>query len=214
LGVSVLIPTRSRPKRFKTAVDSLLQTKTGEVEVLSYVDFDDPDVGDYENPTILGPRLTLTSALKRLIEKASFDLMLLGSDDIIFKTQGWDEKMVKAMPKDCIGIVYAHDGGPKNLNHFMFHKKWYSLTGLFPDDFEHFGPDTYVGKVAEGLGRKILVGDVLIEHHHAKNGKAKSDLTYEYPRTSGMVERDTKRLREHEKQRIPAEIELLKQHCL
>jgi hypothetical protein len=28
---------------------------------------------------------------------------------------------VKAMPKDCIGIVYAHDGGPKNLNHFMFH---------------------------------------------------------------------------------------------
>jgi hypothetical protein len=214
LGVSVLIPTRSRPKRFKSAVDSLLQTKTGKVEILSYVDFDDPDLEAYENPTILGPRLTLSQSIKRLIEKASCGYMLLAADDIICKTKGWDEKMMDAMPKDCIGIVYAHDGGQKNCNHFMFHQKWYSLTGLFPDDFEHFGPDTYVGKVADGLGRKIFLKDVLIEHHHTKFGKAKSDLTYEYPRTSGMVERDTKRLREHEKGRIQAEIELLKQYCL
>lgn len=212
MGVSVLITTRSRPKRFRETVESILKTKTGEVEILSYVDENDPKRDEYESPSIIGPRNGLGDAIHRLIEKASCSYMLVGSDDIIFKTKGWDERMLDAMPKDCIGAVHCADGWGNNFNHFMFHQRWVSLTGLFPRELERFGPDGYVGKIAVALKRKFFLEDVVIEHNHFKNNKAKPDETYMEMRNNGTADRDHKRMKSYDA-RIQKEIELLKQYC-
>lgn len=211
MGVSVLIPTRSRPKRFRETVESILKTKTGKVEILSYVDEDDPKKQEYENPSIIGPRRGLGDAIHALIEKASCSYMLLGSDDIIFHTKGWDETMMDRMPADCIGAVYSKDGWGDNFNHFMFHQKWHSLTGLFPRELERFGPDGYVGKIAEALKRRIYVPEVMIEHVHYKNNKVKPDETYMEMRNNGAADRDHKRMKGYE-ERIQKEIALLRQY--
>lgn len=137
--------------------------------------------------------------------------MLLGADDIEFMTKGWDEKMVSAMPDDCIGAVYCEDNWKQTLNHFMFHQKWVSLTGLFPDDFEHFGPDGYAAKVVDAINRRIFLKDVVIEHHHFKNNKAKSDDTYQNARNGGIVDRDQKRLKDYQ-HRIDRDIAVLKEY--
>lgn len=214
MAVSVLIPTRGRPKRFRNTVETLLKTKSGKVEILAYLDEDD-NREPYERIKfpelryIVGPRIGLAKIIHKLIESALHSHMFLGADDIEFQTFGWDTKMVEAMPEDCIGLVYANDNWKRVCNHFMFHQKWVSLTGFFPDDFEHFGPDGYVMKIAKELKRAIYLPDVVIEHLHWKASKAARDLTYAYPNESGMVDRDLKRQKQYEPRAL-RDIEVLR----
>ena len=217
MGVSVLIPTRGRPDRFRKAVESCSKTATGKIEILAYLDEDDEKIPQYDAIRvpcvrfIVGPRMGLARIIHRLIESSLYSFMFLGADDIEFVTKGWDEKMVAAMPEDCIGAVYCEDNWKQTLNHFMFHQKWVSLTGLFPDDFEHFGPDGYVAKVIDPLKRRIFLKDVVIEHHHFKNNKAQKDATYSECRDSGCTDRDQKRLKGYES-RIQRDIAVLKEY--
>ena len=201
--ISALIPTRQRPKRFRNTVESLLKTKKGEVEIISYVDENDPELEAYQKLSFTELRLLvreragLALIIHRLIEAASHQVMFLGADDIEFVTPGWDVKMKDALPEDGIGLVYCNDNWKQTCNHFMFHRKWVSLTGFFPDDFEHFGPDGYVMDVAKELKRNIYLKDVVIEHHHHKNGKAKMDETYQYPQMHNAASRDIKKNKDY-----------------
>lgn len=194
-----------------------MKTKKGKVEVVAYLDDDDQELKKYDAIRIdgvryvIGPRRGLAKIIHHLIELSLYSYMLLGADDIEFITPGWDEKMVSAMPEDCIGAVYCEDNWKQTLNHFMFHQKWVSLTGLFPDDFEHFGPDGYVAKVVDAFGRRIFLPTVVIEHHHMKNNKAKPDGTYLEARNGGIVERDQKRLNDYQS-RIDRDIAVLKEY--
>lgn len=160
---------------------------------------------------IVGPRMGLARILHRLIEASLYSFMFIGADDIEFVTPGWDEKMVAEIPDDCIGAVYCQDNWKQTFNHVLFHQKWVSLTGLFPDDFEHFGPDTYIAKVADGVERKFYLEDVVIEHHHFKNNKNENDATYREARDGGIVDRDKQRLKKYES-RIQRDISVLKEY--
>lgn len=213
----MLIPTRSRPKRFRHAVESGLKTKTGRIEFVGYVDDNDPLLHEYEKielpdtRLIVGPRMGLARIIHRLIDSSLYSYLFLGADDIEFKTVGWDEKMAHAIPEDCIGLVACEDNWKQTFNHMMFHQKWVSLTGLFPDDFEHWGPDTYMKTVAEGVKRCYFLKDVVIEHHHFKNLKGKLDSTYQECRADNTLDRDKKRLKDYE-HRMKRDIEVLKEY--
>lgn len=185
--------------------------------MLAYLDEDDATLPQYDDIRldglryVIGPRMGLARIIHRMIEHSLHSFMFLGADDIEFMTKGWDEKMVAAMPEDLIGAVYCEDKWKQTLNHFMFHQKWVSLTGLFPDDFEHFGPDGYVANVIDALKRRIFLPNVVIEHQHFKNNKAKKDDTYSECRDNGGVDRDIKRLKNYE-HRIQRDIAVLKEY--
>jgi hypothetical protein len=207
LGVSVLIATRKRPKRLKTCIQSLLENKEGEVEVLTYVDDDDDS---YESWTVKGPRFERAKMFRALVPHAKYDFLYMLGDDTVCKTKGWDRKMIEAFPPDRIAVVFGMDGWKNVPGHLMFHRKLYELTGAFPEEFEHFGPDTYLSDVAKGVNRLVHLKDVLIEHHHHRNGKAENDETYSHPRDSMMNQRDKERLESFRKSRMPKDIEILK----
>ena len=217
MGVSVLIPTRDRPKRFRLAAETALKFAKGKVEVIAYVDDDDPQLKAYEEIEIpnvrvmVGPRMGLARIIHRLIESSLYSYMFLGADDIEFQSTGWDLKMSEKIPDDCIGLVWCDDKWKQTCNHFMFHQKWVSLTGFFPDDFEHWGPDTYVKSVSDALKRSFYLDDVTIIHRHYKNNKAKMDDTYSECRAGGMLDRDKKRLENYE-HRIKRDIEVLREY--
>lgn len=147
---------------------------------------------------------------KALIGVAKYDFFYMVGDDTLSRTKGWDTKMVSAFPEDKIAVVFGMDGWKNVPGHLMFHRKLYELTGVFPDEFEHFGPDTYLSDVARGVDRLIQLRDVMLEHCHHRNGKAENDSTYSHPRDSMMNQRDKKRLDEYRKSRIPQDIEILK----
>src|SRR5690554_2132770 len=66
--ISVLAPTRGRPDALQAMADSVYATATGPVEVLAYVDDDDPS--DYSQVTgvriVTGPRIVLSDCWNRL----------------------------------------------------------------------------------------------------------------------------------------------------
>lgn len=184
------MPTRSRPKRFEEAVNSLLRTSTL-AEVFAYLDDDDPEkdaYGVFERVTYFrGPRMRSARAVKFLMTHADTDFMMFAGDDLVFKTPGWDVELMKSIPSDGIGLAFAHDEWKGAAGHYVFHRKWYELTGMFPDVFDHFGPDGYSIKVMETLDRKRIksLPHLKIAHVHFRNGKAEFDKTYQDSRSWG-----------------------------
>lgn len=205
-GVSVLIPTRGRPKRLEQCIGSIKKTAAGEVEALTYVDDDDDS---YTEWGIKGPRVERAKMFKALIEKARHPWLMICGDDVIFETKGWDLEMIKPIPEDRIGIVFGIDGWKNTPGHLLFHRRFYELTGCFPDEFEHFGIDTYMSDVMRGVERFFQV-QVMLRHMHHRNGKAEIDDTYMHPRQTGMSKRDEERLKGFRKSRMPKDIEILK----
>jgi hypothetical protein len=191
-GLTVLIATRGRPSQFLRAVNSALATSPT-AKVLAYVDLDDPSVSDYLGISIdrltinFGERVGSAKALKVLMQMCETEWLMLGADDIVFETPKWDEKLIDLIPEDKVGISFGEDKHERQCNHFVFHRRLYELTGLWPDVFWHFGPDGYLGKVIEAvaMNRRVFTSQVVIRHLQAKAGKSPIDQTFVEERTKG-----------------------------
>lgn len=176
--LTLLVPSRGRPHRFAEALRTARELASEKIEVISYFDDDDPSLADYPEYHIVGRRVGTAKAILAMLEQVETPFAMLGSDDIVFRTQDWDRKMLSAIPADGYGVVHAEDGWKRAMNHFIFPMAWHRLVGLFPDKFYHFGPDTWVCDVAKRVGRLFFVPDVMIEHCHHRNRKALPDATY------------------------------------
>jgi hypothetical protein len=191
-GLTVLIATRGRPQQFRRAVESALATSPT-AKILAYVDLDDPQLDGYARISVdrltirFGERVGSALALKELMKVCDTDWMMLGADDIVFETPHWDQKLIDLIPKDKVGISFGEDKHERQCNHFVFHRKLYELTGLWPDVFWHFGPDGYLGKVIEAIemDRRIFTSQVVVRHLQAKAGKSPIDQTFIEERTKG-----------------------------
>ena len=211
--LTVLLPSRGRPLRFKECLQSLLNTSEN-AEVSVYLDEDDETKDQY--PSLdgrvrytVGPRIWTAKIIKKLMAECDTEYMMFGADDILFKTDDWDKTLMKAVPKDGIGLAYGNDKWKGAPGHFVFHRKWYELTGMYPEGFIHFGPDGYAVKVMETLdrGRMRYIPQVEIPHLHFRNGLAPSDKTYEEERAVGD---GRQALEDALRDQLPKDLEILK----
>jgi hypothetical protein len=215
-GLTVLIATRGRPKQFLNAVNSALAT-SDEAVISAYVDLDDPCLKDYSDICIdrlcitFGERVGSAKALKVLLKLCDTEFIMLGSDDIVFETPHWDEKLVSVLPADGIGISFGEDKNERQCNHFAFHRRLYELTDLWPDVFWHFGPDGYLGNVIRAVGkeRRVFNSQVVIRHLQAKANKSPRDKTFEEERTKGNASSEMRKALEF----FHRDVETLKAAC-
>jgi hypothetical protein len=114
-----------------------------------------------------------------------------------------------AIPDDGIGLSFGNDEWKTAASHYVFHRKWYELTGIYPDVFVHFGIDGYSIKVMEALdrGRIKYLPKVTIAHLHFRNGKAVQDKTYDEERESGD---GRQALEDAVRTHLPRDVEILK----
>jgi hypothetical protein len=163
---SILMPSRSRPEQCEQAVYSARTTAADTLEVLVYVDEDDPDKDKY-NDVIIGPPKRSAQAITYLVEHAKGDLLFMGADDMRWFTNGWDKQLAEYMPEHGLSVVVANDG--RGGTPPTFTKKFYDMIGGFPDDFEHFGLDTYVVDIARKAKQLIYAPDVMVLHYKDKH---------------------------------------------
>lgn len=183
--ISVLAPTRGRPRSLQEMADSAHGTADAPVQVLAYVDDDDPaDYTGVEGVQIVrGPRITLSECWNQLADKADGTILQMGSDDIRFRTSGWDTRILDvfdAFP-DRIVFVYGRDGAhdEKLGTHGFISRRWVDTVGYFtwpgfPCDYA----DTWLHEVAGRIGRLVHVPSVLVEHLHPIFGKGEWDQTH------------------------------------
>lgn len=183
--VSVLAPSRGRPAALQEMADSAHATAVGPVEVVAYVDDDDP--ADYSTVTgvriVAGPRIVLSDCWNRLAAEATGSILGMGSDDIRFRTDSWDAKIRAAFAlfADRIVFVYGRDGihDEKLGTHGFVHRRWVETVGYFTwPEFPADYADTWLHELAARVGRSVFLPDVYIEHLHFLVGKAEVDQTH------------------------------------
>ena len=198
--ISILCPTRGRPdfmmRMFKSAAH-MSHTADDRVpcfEVIFYIDEDDqPSIDLWENNlqyrgcgAVVGPRINLSMAWNLCFDASHGQILFHGGDDLIFRTEDWDEyvKLQFRLSKDKIIFVGGQDGfhaPEKNfLTHGFLHRNWVETVGYFvPPYFSSDFNDTWLNEVADMIGRKIYLKDLLIEHMHPLAGKHFWDRTHQ-----------------------------------
>lgn len=185
--ISLLVPTRGRPARFKAMLASARATASESFEICAWLDEDDPTRDQYpEDPQVRygsGPRpyvdgVLCTSGLwTEAWALATGDIAMLASDDIVFRTRGWDQRIEAAFASvsDRIVMVYPNDGtrrqAPVNL---VVSREWIEVAGFTPADFQGWFGDDWIWSIAAKLRRVVFLSDVRVSHAQRRG----SDDTY------------------------------------
>ena len=104
-------------------------------------------------------------------------------DDVVFRSPRWDERVVEAFNQIPYRIAFVHgrDGvhDERLGTHGFISWQWYQALGrVTPPYFAHDYCDTWLNEVADMIGRRVFLPDVVTEHLHPDVGKAERDQTY------------------------------------
>lgn len=165
--------------------NSLLETTEGEWELLVRLDEDDPT--RYDQPphqaNITAPRVLMSQLWNDLIPYALGDIFMLAGDDLTFQTPGWDRMVREAFPADRIAVVHGNDLSPNSAKigtHPFVDRLWVETLGyLAPPYFSSDYNDLWLCDIADRLGRRFYLPEVITEHHHPAFGKAEWDQTHQ-----------------------------------
>jgi len=191
--ISVICPTRGRPSRLKTMMNSALETasKPENVEFCIWIDKDDSTYdemivkNEFKNLRVLrGPRFSLSTMYNNLLVISKGSYLLWGGDDVEFRTSGWDTQIISEIDKfeNKIGLVYVNDLGnyeQKYANVGAVHVNWVNTLGfVFTPHLKDNGVDGWITDVARQIDRCKYLETVHIEHMQHRQGKAELDKTY------------------------------------
>lgn len=167
--ISILCPSRGRPELAKRMIETALSTASAPIEILLYLNDDDPELERYKNLISpehyqIGPDRSPGYSWNRLAEQCKGDILFLMGDDATFETQGWDQKVERAFEQfpDKIACVYPYVPGIKKINnpHFCVHRNWVKALGYFvPPHFWHWYVDTWTRELARAVKRYVCLED-------------------------------------------------------
>lgn len=188
--ISVLVPTRNRPDNVRRLLDSAYRTSALPPEFAFYVDTDDPTThltmavgAEYGARFILGSRIVLSEMWNELAKIATHDIFMHCGDDIIFRSHHWDQRVVNEFDQhpDKLILVHGDDGYQRErlATHGFYHREWVNVLGrLVPPYFSSDYNDLWNTEVADMVGRRVYLPDVLTEHMHPSAGKGELDQTH------------------------------------
>lgn len=205
MKIALICPTRARPQRFDALHSSVWETARYPLRVELHALRDPDDQAEY--PRHL-ENVSYYSAPARMPVPAAFeycaalalarlpDVLMLCSDDCLFRTRDWDvhvEECVKQYPDRLVCIAPEDLCGNGKANFWFVTREWIEAVGWFTwtrdcgglGAFEHFCADTVVEKVARKVKRFVALPEVVTEHMHAKYGKAENDALYREKRIRG-----------------------------
>lgn len=175
MHLSLLIASRGRPvELLRTIAETDANVAKPEATTISVaLDWDDESVKTLEPPATrsklqwhVGEREdSLGAKYNRAAEGAPADTYVLGADDNIFTTQGWDERIRSCMGafNESLGFVYfGRLDGTLPTNLAVPHALKTMQGFLFPPFFPTWFHDTWVDEIGHLSGR-ILWADVQVE---------------------------------------------------
>jgi hypothetical protein len=193
--LSLLVPTRGRPAQVERLLASLRETtaRPQRLQVVLYVDED--DTGSHRLgegvPNVIrmvGPRRTMGALNTACLRRSSGDIVLLGNDDMVVRTHGWDDRVERMHARfpDGIYLAYANDlfMSRKRATFPILSRRCCELLGdPFPEVYRGAFIDTHLFDLFKRLQRAghdrfAYLEDVVFEHLHYRTGKAAYDETY------------------------------------
>ena len=195
--ISILCPTRERPKQVIRLIESLLKNarEPEKLEILFYIDNDDetfPNLARFGDTVKVfrGPRTWISNAHNFLYTYCKGEIIMTAADDMVFRTKGWDSAVYAAFDSvpDKIVLVYGNDLGThagKIATHGFFHRKWVEALGTWVQPGRGSLWDLWSTENARILGRLMYLDDLIIEHVHYRQSEVdvEFDNTYNFVRS-------------------------------
>jgi hypothetical protein len=123
----------------------------------------------------------MSETANKLIPFVKEDIFFCGGDDLIFRTENWDQMVISKFDEmdDKIALLFGHDLYQTELaTHPIVHRRWVEALGyITPPYFSSDYSDTWLTELADNLGRKFKLG-FINEHMHFTLGKSALDSTY------------------------------------
>jgi ABC-type polysaccharide/polyol phosphate transport system ATPase subunit len=193
--ISLLLPTRGRAELLRRFLESVLarSERSDLVEVVVYADEDDPlshglRVEGLEVRTLIGPRASMGAYNTACLEHSRGEIVVLGNDDIVIQTRGWDRKLreMHAAIQDRIYLAYPNDlfkGRDLSAFPVLSRHTCRMLGQPFPRDYrgafiDYHLLDIFKRLEARGHARIIYLEDIVFEHMHYRTGKGDYDEVY------------------------------------
>ena len=224
--ISILCPSRGRPNDLERLIKSVANTATesGRVEILVYVDDDDPEkfnyvmahknlatdpaVGQLLNVDLLIDEPLTTPLLNNILaDRAQGNILMIANDDQVFVDKNWDVRIDEEAAKfpDDIYCMWFDEGRyhEKICTFPILSRKWVDTLGYIePFLFEHFNCDLWTWQIGQMIGRLNYIPDILVEHLHPDTGKSEADETTERNLKGGRPERDKTIFAKFERYRV------------
>ncbi|MDE2097960.1 MAG: hypothetical protein KGL39_11975 [Patescibacteria group bacterium] len=189
--ISLLCPSRGRPDAFGKMVRSAVAhaDRRDGIEIVAYLDDEDDVRPIYElsrwqgERHVVGPRICMGDMWNQCAEAARGDILMQCADDIRFQTPGWDRLVSEAFERyqDRIAFVHGRDLSPNegiHGTHGFISRRWYEALGYFvPAGFVSDYTDTWLNDLANRIGRRVYLRNLVTEHLHHTLGKAEIDQT-------------------------------------
>ena len=206
--ISILCPTRQRAERAYNYAKTVFKTTDwpGRVELFFYIDEDDPELDNYVSRQyelskwnifyIFGEPKSISKSWNDLAEKCTGDILLMGNDDLIHETHGWDtvlENKSNEFPDD-IYCIFFNDGinAGKHCAFPAVSRKWYETLGYFtPGIFEFIANDSWIFDIGKRVNRVKYVPEVMVRHNHHSVTRVKDETTKRHrDYNPGRIKRD------------------------
>lgn len=216
MKVSVLLPTRSRPKSFLKSIISLIDNADNfhnNVEILVAMDTDDfhkyTDVmniliNDYNCKNIklyVCERLgygKLNIYINNLCKLSTGNWLFLWNDDSYIVSKHWDTNILKHNDEFKIINPRCTNGDFGGMPFPIIPKIWFDITGCFS---KHFACDTWVQRVGSYLGFVIYYTDIYKKYKKELNICLKNKTASK--KIKSLVEiMDEKREQFHQNERL------------
>lgn len=192
--LTVFVPSRERPKNAARLYGSFLATRRADSELIFVLDEDDPTVDRYYWELRHGnARVVLVPRRRRGMVDAinhGFKSVELGyatgffGDDCLIRTDAWDKIFLEHLRGlGPYGLVYGNDllQGINIATHPIMTSNLPQTLGYMAlPKLQHLCVDVVWMILAEKLGCLRYAPEVIIEHLHPANQKAKWDDHYAY----------------------------------
>ena len=200
MKISLLIPTRKRVNNLKRLIQSVYTTASdpSNIQLAFYVDDDDTETIEFfkdeqihkrftnifNTVIVVQPRQETFGEINNILcRNTSHEILMLGADDIVFRTKNWDNLVISEFKKypDGIALVFGYDGiqppGTLATHSFISRKSTDILGYATPGDFGYNYADNWMTELYRQNDRLIYL-PIYIEHAHWGVGKATYDETY------------------------------------
>lgn len=197
--ISILLPTRKRPKGLREAIESLysLAHKPDSLETILRVDNNDPtDYSAYRNRgnrVIVGERWGYKNMhlyYDEVSRAATGRWLLMWNDDMTMLTKDWDALLLNFSSKLCVQFLKRDIYAPKNPDNEYEHidtaypawpKTLFDLMGRVSLNCHC---DSWLADTSEDAKIKVLRHDIVI-HHDRPEDETASERVYDWEAYQG-----------------------------
>jgi len=190
----MIVPSRGRPEKIEACIDAWLNTRENS-DLLVCLDEDDPELNNYYHHRQVkydvGERIRLCPTVNRAVkDHPGYKYYGFIGDDHLFRTIGWDTKMMDEIESHGgWGIAYGDDllKGRSLATHCVMSANIPKALGYMAiPGLQHMYMDDFWMEIGNNLGILYYLPDVVVEHMHFSNGKSEKDEIYKESNDSSI----------------------------